>query len=105
MKKLGEKVALVLILTFVVGAIILAIASFVHAASSQRINLDRFCENKAKEAGGIFDMITENPKVILNGMIKGDEDEFAFIREWVKDKKTRDDLLTWVKDNCMGVPI
>lgn len=78
-------------------------ASFVvgQAASNKRIGpRHNQCQIKADFAAEVFDLITENPKVILSGTAAEDANAFAFIRQWVHDGKSRTDLVALVWSQC-----
>jgi hypothetical protein len=83
-------------------AIVLLASIVASAESSGRITRDRECEVQAHWAAGVFDLIEENPRVILSGMDARDDSAFTFIREWVRDGKSRDDLKLHVIGQCMG---
>lgn len=83
-------------------AIVLLASIAASAASSERITRDRECEVQERWAAGVFDLIEENPRVILSGMDAQDDNAFTFIRKWVKDGKSRDDLKLYVIGQCMG---
>ena len=76
---------------------------YLHGASNERIG--RQCDSKARWAAEVFDLVTENPNVILNGMNEADEDAFTFIRAWAKDGKTREELIAYTKNHCVGVEV
>ena len=76
---------------------------YLHGASNERIG--RQCENKARWAAEVFDLVKENPKVILSGMEAEDVNAFAFIRAWVKDGKTREELKAYVVNHCIGTEV
>jgi hypothetical protein len=75
------------------------------AASSDRLMLEKKCHNTAVWALDIFNQVKQAPNVGLDGMLEGDETEFTFVRKWIKDGKSRDELYKHTFDNCMGTPI
>lgn len=72
------------------------------AASSDRIVKEKVCNNKTNWALKVYDIIVQNPKVILSGTDEEDVNAFAFIRNWIAENKTRDDLLIYVLARCLG---
>ena len=90
---------------FAILLILVLYVSYLSGASSERINLDKQCENKARWAADVFDLVKENPKVILSGMEAEDVNAFAFIRAWVKDGKTREELKAYVVNHCIGTEV
>jgi len=80
---------------------LLAASVVIDAASNQHIDPRHGkCEIKADFAADVFDLITENPQVILSGTAAEDANAFAFIRRWVQDGKSRTDLVALVWSQC-----
>lgn len=71
------------------------------AASNKRVP-PRYstCQIKANFAAEVFDLVTENPKVILSGMDADAINTFTFVRQWVKDGKSRTDLVALIWSQC-----
>ena len=90
---------------FAILLILVLYVSYLSGASSERITRDKVCESKARWAAEVFDLVKENPKVILSGMEADDVNAFAFIRAWVKDGKTREELKAYVVNRCAGVEV
>jgi hypothetical protein len=73
-----------------------------HAASNERITKEKACHQVAVWSVDIFNLIKQNPKVYLNGMLADDEVAFDFIRQWIKDGKPRDELYEYTFNRCNG---
>lgn len=76
-----------------------------RAASSEHLMQERGCKAVAKWSTGVYRDLKENPKILLDGMQADDEIAFAFIRKWIKDGKSSDELYKFTFDSCMGVSI
>jgi hypothetical protein len=75
--------------------------SVVHAASAERAAQKRDpCQVEADFAAEVFDLINENPRVILSGNSADDVNSFAFIRQWIREGKSRTELLARVWNAC-----
>jgi len=86
---------------WLIVALLAAGVVVVQAASSKRIvPQHNQCEVKAAFAAEVFDLIHENPAVILSGTAADDVNAFAFIRQWVHDGKSRTDLVALVWSQC-----
>jgi hypothetical protein len=85
--------------------LILAVALMLMGASSERITQEKGCQAIANWAAGVFDIINENPMVILNGMDERDTVAFEFIRQWINDGKSREELKSYTKNTCMGTTV
>lgn len=83
-------------------AVFLMASIAASAASDERTSRVRVCDVQAHWAASVFDLIEENPRVILSGMDAQDDNAFTFIRNWIKDGKSRDDLRLYVIGHCMG---
>lgn len=76
-------------------------ANVLHAAADERVAQERSrCQIEAHFVADVFDLVTENPKVMLNGMSADDVDAFAFIRQWAGEGRSRTDLLALVQNQC-----
>lgn len=75
---------------------LLLFAGQVLGASSQT----KECEATVNWATEVFDLVTENPKVILSGMDPQDVNNFAFIRRWINEGRSRDELMAFIWSQC-----
>jgi hypothetical protein len=82
---------------------ILALA--LPTASNAYLMRERDCKRVADLSVDIFNQVKQAPNVSLNGMLAGDEAAFTFIRQWVKEGKSRDELYQFTYDSCMGESI
>ena len=76
-----------------------------RAASNEHLMMEKACKSVAAWSTDVYKTIKESPKVILNGMDSQDEIAFAFIRQWIKDGKSSDDLYVYTFNACMGTPV
>lgn len=79
--------------------------AFSHAASGERIYREKVCTWSAREAVQLYDAIKENPAVILNSLFDSDEVLFEYIRQWVRDGKSREELAQYTRAHCLGEEI
>lgn len=84
-----------------VGLILGVMAVTVNSASNQYLDKDRYCKNYSRWAGDVYELLKQNPEVILNSM-SDDEDDFVFINEWVHKNKSKDELMRYFAAKCMG---
>jgi len=88
--------------------VLIILALFVteaRPASSERITKERQCHQVAVWALDIFNQVKQSPKVILSGMDANDESAFTYIRQWVKEGKSRDELYQHTFNLCMGTEV
>lgn len=94
------------LLTIIVCLLALwCVESHAYVASSERITKEKACHSVAVWAVGIFNVIKQNPTVILNGMDQNDDAAFVFIRQWVADGKSRDELYKYTFNHCSGTEV
>ena len=87
----------------IIGMVIAAFltVSVLHAASNQRTAPKHDpCQIKADFVAEVFDLIAENPRVILSGTSADDANSFAFIRQWIREGKSRTELMALVWSDC-----
>lgn len=76
-----------------------------ETASSERIKIELMCKALAEWSGRIFDTIAADPSVILNAMNAEQTNRLAFIRQWHRDGKQRDELTDYIFDHCAGTEV
>ena len=87
----------------IIGMILAALLTVgvLHAAPNERTaSKHSQCQIKADFAAEVFDLISDNPRVILSGNSADDANSFAFIRQWVREGKSRTDLMGLVWSQC-----
>ena len=82
-----------------------AVAKPSFAASSERISKEKACHSVAVWAVDIFNLVKQNPKVGLDGMLPDDQAAFVFIRQWIADGKAKDDLYAYTLSRCLGTEV
>lgn len=78
---------------------------YTYPASSEKIYEEKVCKAKARFASDIFDVLSRNPKTKLDSMLPEDHITFAFVRKWIADGKSNDELYKYVKAHCLGVEV
>ena len=87
----------------IIGMILAAFltVSVLHAAPNKHIApKHNQCQVQADFVAEVFDLIAENPRVILSGNSADDANSFAFIRQWIREGKSRTDLMALVWSDC-----
>lgn len=78
---------------------------YLPVASSEHLMQEKGCKAVAKWSTGVYRDLKENPKLLLDGMLADDEIAFAFIRKWIRNGKSSDDLYTFTYNSCMGTEV